>query len=191
MKISLIIGSPRLKGNSATIAKNVADKLEKKGAVTTTFELNTLTYRGCQSCMGCKTTSEKCILKDDLDPVLEDIKASDTIILATPVFVGEMTSQLKGLVDRFYSFYKNDFRTNPKPSRLAEGKKLIFVVSQGSPDKSMFSDIIPRYSGLLSRLGFETIIPVRAIGVGPGSDVLKNESITASINEAVEKVIAG
>jgi multimeric flavodoxin WrbA len=191
MKISLIIGSPRINGNSATIAKIIADTLVKKGAVTTTFELNSLNYRGCQSCMACKSISEKCILKDDLDHVLEDIRTSDTIIFATPVFVGEITSQLKGLVDRFYSFFKNDFRTNPKPSRLTDGKKLVFVVSQGSPDINTFSDIIPRYSGLLSRLGFSNVIPVRAIGVGPGSDILKNDTITASINEAVDKVIAG
>ena len=129
MKITTVIGSPRPKGNSATIARTLIDTLSKGGAKNKTFELNSLSYRGCQGCMACKTTSEKCVVKDDLEAVLEDIRTSDVTILASPVYVGDVTAQTKGLIDRFYSFYKNDFRTNPKPSRLPEGRKLVLMPS--------------------------------------------------------------
>jgi multimeric flavodoxin WrbA len=191
MKITTVLGSPRSSGNSATIAKELLDQLRKNGAQTSTFELNKLSYRGCQGCMACKTTSEKCVLKDDLEAVLEDIRTSDITIIATPVYCLEITSQLKGLVDRFYSFYKPDFRTNPKPSRLAEGKKLVFIVAQGNPDEKFCSDIIPRYSPMLGRLGFTSIFPIRALGMGPGSDVLKNELVLHTINETAKKLITG
>ncbi len=191
MKITTVLGSPRSNGNSATIAKALLDQLSKSGAQKATFELNKLSYRGCQGCMACKTTSEKCVLKDDLEAVLEDIRTSDITIIATPVYCLEITSQLKGLVDRFYSFYKPDFRTNPSPSRLAQGKKLAFILAQGNPDDTFCSDIIPRYSGMLVRFGFGTVYPIRAVGVGPGSDVMKKESVLHTINETAKKLIAG
>jgi multimeric flavodoxin WrbA len=189
MKITTIIGSPRSKGNSATIARALVETLLKSGAQNKTFELNNLSYRGCQGCMACKTTSEKCVVKDDLEEVLEDIRTSEATIIATPVYVGEVTSQTKGLLDRFYSFYKNDFRTNPKPSRLPDGRQLVFIVAQGSPDENFCNDIIPRYSRMLGRLGFSSIFPIRALGVGPGSDVLKNPAILDAIGDTAEKVI--
>ena len=171
MKITNIVGSPRTKGNSATIAHSLLDILQTNGAKVRTFELNKLTYRGCQSCMACKTTSDKCVVQDDLSEVLEDIRTSDILIIATPVFVGEITSQTKGLVDRFYSYYSPDFRTNPNPSRLSSGKKFVFILSQGNPDETFFNDIIPRYTRMLGRLGFKDVYPIRAVGMGPGSDV--------------------
>jgi multimeric flavodoxin WrbA len=130
------------------------------------------------------------VLKDDLDAALEDIKTSDVTIIASPVYVGEITSQTKGLIDRFYSYYVPDFRTNPKPSRLAKGKKLVLIIPQGNPDESFFSDIIPRYSILLGRLGFNHIYPIRALGAGPDSNMLKDERITQAINDTAEKILA-
>ena len=191
MKITTVLGSPRINGNSATIARSLRDMLTGNGAKDVTFGLNNLLYRGCQACMACKTTSEKCIVKDDLETVLDDIWTSDVTIIASPVFCMEISAQTKGLIDRLYSFLKIDFRTNPEPSRLPIGKKLVFILSQGNPDGSMFGDIIARYSRMFGRLGFTSVFPIRALGVGPGSDVLKNESIVRVIRETAEKLISG
>lgn len=190
MKITTVIGSPRSNGNSATIAKALLKLLSKEQINERTFELNKLTYRGCQGCLACKTVSEKCVVNDDLSFVLEDIATSDVTILASPVYVSEITAQTKGLIDRFYSYYKPDFKTNPQPSRLSKGKKFVFIVPQGNPDESFFSDIIPRYSRMFERLGFTSILPIRAVGVGPESDVLKNQKITDAIKETAEKILA-
>ena len=143
MKIAAIIGSPRSKGNSATIVKLLLDALKPGSPQTTVVELNKLTYRGCQACMACKTTSETCVVKDDLTDILEQIRVSDVVIIAAPVYIGDITAQAKGLIDRLYSLYKPDFRTNPNPGRLSPGKKLVFVVPQGNPDEKMLSGRTP------------------------------------------------
>jgi multimeric flavodoxin WrbA len=190
MKVTFVNGSPRSQGNSATIGKSLVDILLTNGAEAASFELNKLAYRGCQACMACKTTSDKCVLKDDLDAVLEDIRSSDVTILASPVFVGEVTSQMKGLIDRFYSYYKPDFMNQPEPSRLAKGKKLVFIIPQGNPDESFFSDIIPRYSRLLKRFGFSEIYSIRAIGAGFMSDMLKDEKVMSSVKSTAESLLS-
>ena len=69
MKISCLLGSPRKESNSATIAGQFNETAKSLGARVETAVLNRLNYRGCQGCMSCKTTSDKCVLKDELAEV--------------------------------------------------------------------------------------------------------------------------
>lgn len=84
MKIVCLLGSPRSKGNSSVIAKRFCDTAERFGTEIQSFALNKLTYRGCQGCMSCKTTSEKCLLKDDLAEVLDAIREADVLVSVHP-----------------------------------------------------------------------------------------------------------
>lgn len=190
MKITSILGSPRTKGNTATIVNLLIDALQTAKPEVKTHELNKLKFKGCQACMACKTTSEACVVKDDLSRVFEDIKTSDVVVLTSPVYIGEVTAQTKGFIDRAYSLYKPDFRTNPNPGRLPAGKKFVFVLSQGNPDEKLYGDIITRYSGTFSRTGFKDIFPIRAIGVGPQSDIKQNKAVTDSIAQTAAKILA-
>jgi len=119
MKITTIIGSPRPEGFGGSIEKALLGLLGEAGRKAKTFTLNSLTYRGCQACMSCKTTADACVQKDDLTPILADIRASDVVIVSAPIYMGEVNAQAKGLLDRFYSYLGPDFRTNPKSGRLA------------------------------------------------------------------------
>jgi multimeric flavodoxin WrbA len=185
MLITNILGSPRAESNGAAIAQSLIKAFGNGKHEVTTYPLAKLTYRGCQACMSCKKNAGGCVVKDDLSPVLEAIGKTDVVVLSSPVYFGEITSQAKGLVDRLYSFYKPDYRTNPDPSRLSKGKKLVFILPQGNADESAFADIVPKYVRIFSRLGFGGVYPIRALGVGIGSNALKNESVVQSVNETV------
>jgi len=191
MKITNVIGSPRSTGNSATIARLLLDSLKTAGTQMRTFELNKLNYRGCQGCMACKTTSDKCVVKDDLSEVLEEIQVSDVVIIASPVYFGDITAQTKGLIDRFFSYLKPDYRNNPNPGRLAPGKKLIFILPQGNPDQEAFADIITKYTPIFGRLGITDIYPIRALGLGPESNVQAKAALIQLINDTASKITAG
>lgn len=65
--------------------------------------------------------------------------------------------------------YYPDYLVNPQPSRLAPGKKLIFVLTQGNPDEKLFADVFPRNEMFLKWLGFIDIRLVRACGIGPAT----------------------
>src|SRR5512138_2671175 len=118
MKIVTLLGSPRSQKNSSTIAGRFTETAGMLGAETSTFELNRLTYRGCQGCYACKKSHDRCVLQDDLTQVLAAVQEADLLVLASPVYYGEVTAQLKGYIDRSYSFLKPDYLTNPQPSRL-------------------------------------------------------------------------
>jgi multimeric flavodoxin WrbA len=167
MNIVCLLGSPRPAGNSATIAKQFTETAAELGATIRTFELNRLTYRGCQGCYACKTQLDRCILRDDLTEVLDAAQDADVLVLATPIYYGEVTGQLKCFIDRTFSYLVPDFITSSNPSRLTRGKRLVFVATQGQPDESLFADIFPRYERFFKWLGFTKTRLIRACGLGP------------------------
>ena len=169
MKITCLLGSPRHDGNSAIIANRFIETAVSLGAETRTFHLNRLAYRGCQGCCKCKTGLDACSLKDDLTEVLEAVKKADVVLLATPVYYGDVPGQVKCFIDRTFSYLVPDYLTNPKSSRVPPGKKLVFIVTQGAPDGGMFAEVPKRYDAILKRvLGLAEVRLIRACGVGSG-----------------------
>lgn len=187
MNIVCLLGSPRAKSNSSTIAKRFIDTAEKLGAEVKTYTLNNLKYRGCQGCMACKKKLEKCVLEDDLAEVLEAVQQTDVLVMASPVYYGDVSSQLKAFIDRTFSYLKPDFETNPSPARLAPGKKVVFALTQGQPEE-FFSDIFPRYDYFMKWYGFSESHLIRACGVKGGGDIEARQDILALSEETARKV---
>lgn len=178
MKAVAILGSPRIKGNSSILSKIVTTTLAGKGVEIRTHQLNQLNYKGCQACGACKKKSEVCVLKDDLAAVLEDFRAADIAILATPVYWGEVTAQMKGFIDRTYSFLTPDFMVAEKKHRLPPGKKLIFIQTQGAPDEGAFNDIFPRYNQFFEQLQmFAESRVIRGCGLNEPDAVMQRQDL--------------
>lgn len=153
MKVVSLLGSPRKNGNSTQLAETVASILEENGSNVTRFFLNTLTFKGCQACGACKGKSEVCIVNDDLTPALEAVKEADVIIMATPVYWGDISAQLKGFIDRTYSYLTPGFMTEEIKHRLPGGQKLVYIQSQGAPEE-MYGDIFDRYNSFFKMLNY-------------------------------------
>ncbi len=191
MKIVSLLGSPRVESNSSTIAKRFCATAEKLGAEVSTFTLNDLNYRGCQGCYVCKTKLDRCVLEDDLTEVLEAVRETDILVLATPIYYWDVTSQLKAFLDRTFSYLVPDFVTNPNKSRLAPGKKLVFIQVQGNPDEGLFTDVFPKFDYFFKGYGFSETHLIRACAVrGPG-EVLAREDVMRSAEATAEKLCKG
>ena len=189
MKIVSLLGSPRKKGNSAILAGIVTDTLAAQGNDMTTHSLNNLTFKGCQACDGCKNKSEVCVLKDDLTPVLNDIHESDVVIMATPVYWGDISSQMKGLFDRTYSFLTPGFKTDEKKHRLPSGKKLVFILTQGS-ESEKFADIFPRYNGFFEQLKmFEDTYLIRGCDINDKGPVKDRDDLLEKARETAQSIM--
>jgi multimeric flavodoxin WrbA len=165
--IVCLLGSPRPRGNSATMAQALCQAAAGAGASVRTFALNTLTYQGCQGCLACKKKAQACVLEDGLTPVLKAVRACDALVLATPVYFGEVTAQLKGFIDRTFSYLHAGYAHLPRGerSRLSPGKTLVFIIAQGHPREDLFTDIFPRYEYLLNWQGFTKSRLLRACAV--------------------------
>ena len=174
MKIVAVLGSPRPQGNSTTLAHAFLTAAREKGAETQEFLLNQMNFKCCQACMACKTKSQTCVLEDDLPPVLEAVRDADILVLASPVYFGDLSAQMKAFFDRTYSCINPDFSC-----RLPAGKKAVIILAQANPDPKEFEDIFPRYERWLKHYRFDGIRLLRATGVaGPGevSQQLKDQA---------------
>jgi len=124
-------------------------KAEELGAETQEFALNKLQFKGCQACETCKKKLDRCVLKDDLTPVLEAVKEADAVVMASPNYFGEVSGQFKAFFDRTYSYLDANFN-----SRLPGGKSSVFVFAQGATDLKVYEDVFPRYERWLKHYGF-------------------------------------
>lgn len=188
MKVVSLLGSPRTKGNSATIANRFTETAAQLGAGTVTYELNRLAFSGCQACYACKKGLEQCVLQDDLAEVLAAVREADVVVLASGVYFGNITAQLKAFVDRCFSYFKPDFHTIPEPSRLTP-RKLVFVITQGNPDEALFADIFPRYDLFLKWLGFSDTRLIRVCGIGPASVDAVPEEVLRQAEETARSLV--
>ena len=100
MKVIGISGSPRKEGNTEILIKKVFDVLEGKGINTELISLADKKIQPCDACKYCRKNIGKCHIQDDLAPILEKILNADGIILASPVYFGSVTAQIKALIDR-------------------------------------------------------------------------------------------
>ena len=160
MKIVAVLGSPRPQGNSSTLAQKFLDTARDLGAEVQVYPLNRMSFQGCQGCGACKTERETCILEDDLVPVLQDIKDADLLVLASPVYFGDISGQLKCFFDRTYSYVTPEFT-----SRVPGGKQAVMILVQANPEEKQFNDIFPRYQHWLKFFGLDPVHLLRAVGV--------------------------
>lgn len=103
--IIAINGSPRKKGNTATLLEHALDGAAKAGAETRLIHLYKYTYQGCISCFACKKRDKdkyvgRCAMKDELTAVLEKAMDADGIILGTPVYMNNITGMMQGFLER-------------------------------------------------------------------------------------------
>jgi multimeric flavodoxin WrbA len=107
-QIVAISGSPRTGWNTDLLVREAARGAESRGAAVTVINLFSLEpYTGCVSCFGCKTPQNagRCIQKDGLTPVLEKIREADGLILGSPIYLGEVTAQVRALYERLVFQY--------------------------------------------------------------------------------------
>lgn len=138
MNVIGINASPRRKANTQTLVEAVLEGAAEKGAETRMVHLRELNINGCLGCEGCKKQLGKCVQKDDLTALLQEMATFDAIVMGTPVYWFQVAAQFKMLVDRLYSFI--EIGENPETGEqtfktaFPTGRKFVFVISRGDPE---------------------------------------------------------
>ncbi|GAB6280178.1 MAG: flavodoxin family protein [Thermovirga sp.] len=102
MRVLAFNASPKPDGNTAILLGKVLSELEKEGIETELIHIGGRPLRGCTACGECSRTMDaRCALPDDgINDWIARIKEADGIILGTPTYFADVTSEMKAFIDR-------------------------------------------------------------------------------------------
>ena len=102
MKVVAFNGSARKDGNTAILCNAVLGELQKEGMETELVQLAGKKILGCGACYKCLTNKDhRCSRRTDfINECIGKMEEADGIILASPTYFADLTSELKALIDR-------------------------------------------------------------------------------------------
>ena len=102
MKVVAFNGSARKDGNTTILVRRVFAELEKEGIETELVQFAGQTIRGCTACGQCfKNKNQRCAVEGDIvNDCIAKMVAADGIILASPTYFADISSEMKALIDR-------------------------------------------------------------------------------------------
>lgn len=103
-KIVVITGSPRKRGNSFAMTEAFIQAAEAKGHTVTRFDAAMKNVGGCHACETCFKTGKACSFDDDFNVLAPAILEADAVVFSMPVYWYSIPAQIKGVIDRLFSF---------------------------------------------------------------------------------------
>lgn len=102
MRVLVIVGSEKIDGNTDKLCKAFISGAAENGNTAVRFHLGEHHINGCRGCNACRAAG-KCVIDDGFSDFLEEFRIADIVVFATPLYFWGISSQLKALIDRFYS----------------------------------------------------------------------------------------
>jgi multimeric flavodoxin WrbA len=102
MKVTAFNGSARKDGNTAIMLNVALEELNKQGIETELYQLAGKQIHGCIACYKCMENKDRrCAVKKDVaNECIEKMLASDGILLGSPTYFADITTEMKALIDR-------------------------------------------------------------------------------------------
>jgi len=145
MKITIFNGSPRAeKGNTNVMVKEFSKGAKQAGADVENIFLVKKEIKHCLGCFSCWTkTPGKCITEDDMEELLAKFMSSDIVVIATPVYVDNVTGIMKNFMDRLIPIIDPHFEKDEKGEcrhtrRFEKYPKFVVISNCGFPEQSHF-----------------------------------------------------
>lgn len=97
-----INGSPREGGNTELLLKTVLSRIEAAGWQSEYLQIGGSPMRGCIACMKCREKKNmQCSIKNDqFNEVMAKMVQADAILLGSPTYFTDVSSEMKALIDR-------------------------------------------------------------------------------------------
>jgi multimeric flavodoxin WrbA len=102
MKVVAINGSARKNGNTSILIEKVFEPLRENGFVCEQIQMAGHNIQGCRACYKCSSKKNNhCSFEEDMvNECLDKMRQADAIILGSPVYVSDVSSEMKALIDR-------------------------------------------------------------------------------------------
>lgn len=165
MRTLILNASPRKNWNTSQLLRAAERGAREVGGDVEYIDLYDLDFTGCRSCLACKIKNSRrchCFWNDDLSPIIDRVFESDTLIVGTPVYFGDVTSRFHALAERlrFVALSYDDF-TSYFNGRVNLG----FIVTMNVPlqryEEEYEAKLAERFNGIARFLNGEVrVFPV-------------------------------
>jgi multimeric flavodoxin WrbA len=158
MKIFGINGSPRKGWNTHLLVEEVLKGAAEKDAETELINLYDLNFHGCICCLGCKvkgsTKIGRCVVDDELSPVLEKLHNSDGFVIGSPIYINEVTASVRALFERltFQYLSYNVGQSAAFTRKIRTGFIFTTNVSETAYDQIGYTSRFTGYKMMLERI---------------------------------------
>lgn len=169
MNVIGFVGSPRKGGNCEILVRQVLAGAEEAGDNTTIFYLDEMDIEPCHACRKC-AEGNGCVTDDDMYLLYDELESADAIVVASPIYYGQMSAQVKLFTDRFYAV-SND------PKKDYEGKKAVLIFTQQAPDGTYDDYIDLTVKSPYGHMGFDVVGKISASGLEELDAVRKDQQL--------------
>lgn len=140
---------------------------EEKGHEVVRFDAAMMKIGGCHACMTCFKTGKACSFDDDFNIIAPHILEADAVVYAMPLYWYSIPSQIKGVIDRVFSFCVAD-----KP---IYGKKMGLICCCEENDLSVMDGIEMPMERTAALLKWDIVGKVFVPGVYGEGDITKTD----------------
>lgn len=106
-KVLVIIDGGRKNGNTEQLADAFIRGAERVGHQVKKVSLRETSISGCTGCNACRY-GKPCVQRDDFNALVPEIKSSDLLVFASPLYFWTISSRLKAFIERFYCIAEED-----------------------------------------------------------------------------------
>ena len=166
-KIVVITGSPRKNGNSFAMTDAFIKEAEANGHTVTRFDAALQKVGGCHDCKTCFKTGKACSFDDDFNLIAPAIEEADAVVFTTPLYWYSFPAQIKGVIDRLFSFCIAE--------RDIYEKECALIACCEEDDVSVMDGLLFPYKKSIALLKWKSIGEVLIPGVYNAGDINKTD----------------
>ncbi len=169
MNILAIIGSPRKGGNTELLVDAVLCVDRNGSALDVVVEkvyLNDLRIAPCQDCED-KRGDGSCIVDDNMQLLYPKVLKADIVVLASPIYFGSVSAQVKAMVDRWQCYWLDKSR-----GEIQKSKKGFFVAVSAQDEDKYFENGRQIAKNFFATIGAEYAGEVLCPNVDAKADIL-------------------
>lgn len=172
-------GSPRKGGNSDVLLRQILNGVREHKIDCRSIQLREYQYQGCIGCEKCRKSGICIGLKDGMSLIYPDLLEARGMVLISPTHNYNITSWVKGFIDRLYCLYHfDDNRPRGWSSRLAgQGRKAVIGAVCEQTDKSDMGFTLEAMRYPLEALGYEIVGELPVFGIFDKAKVKEKEEI--------------
>lgn len=162
-EILAIFGSPRKKGSSETLLEIFLEEFRGAKAKVHSISVSEIKVNGCQGCRFCER-SGFCKIEDEMERLYQILRASDLIVISSPVFFYGLPSQLKAIIDRSQTLWARKHRLNLSDPKSDFRKGFVICVG-ATRGKNLFSgiELTSKYFFEAVGAGFDGVMGLREV----------------------------